>query len=129
MQNYLEYSFNIILNIFYRSGYRALDPEFGQNRIRNNVFWNDNNVHLQKYYTLYSLHILVYINSQRYSLHFSLMELIQKKDTKFIRRTYKSLFFPLPFLNFFILLFQTSPFPIPSLPHSLTLDILPRLIF
>ena len=32
-QNYLEYSFNSILNIFNHSGYRALDPEFGQNRI------------------------------------------------------------------------------------------------
>ena len=35
LQNYPENSFNSILNIFYRSGYRALDPEFGQNRIRN----------------------------------------------------------------------------------------------
>ena len=35
LQNYLEYSFKSILNIFYRSGFRALDPEFGQNRIRN----------------------------------------------------------------------------------------------
>ena len=32
LQNYLEYSLNNKLNIFYRSGYRALDPEFGQNR-------------------------------------------------------------------------------------------------
>ena len=38
LQNYLEYSFYSILNIFYRSGYRALDPEFGQNRIRNTDF-------------------------------------------------------------------------------------------
>ena len=33
LHNYLEYSFNSILNIFYRLGYRALDPEFSQNRI------------------------------------------------------------------------------------------------
>ena len=33
MQNYLEYLINSILDIFYCSGYRALDPEFGQNRI------------------------------------------------------------------------------------------------
>ena len=33
LQNYLEYSFCSILNIFYCSGCRALDPEFGQNRI------------------------------------------------------------------------------------------------
>ena len=33
LQNYLEFSFNSILNIFYRSGYRALDPKFCQNRI------------------------------------------------------------------------------------------------
>ena len=32
LQNYIEYSFKSILNIFYRSGYRALDPKFGQNR-------------------------------------------------------------------------------------------------
>ena len=37
LQNYLENSFKSILNIFYRSGYRALDPKFGQNRIRNTV--------------------------------------------------------------------------------------------
>ena len=33
MHSYLEYSFNSILNIFYRSGYSALDPEFSKNRI------------------------------------------------------------------------------------------------
>ena len=33
LQNYLEYSFNSILNIFCRSRYRAQDPEFGQHRI------------------------------------------------------------------------------------------------
>ena len=33
LQNYLEFSFNSILNISYRSGYRALDPKFCQNRI------------------------------------------------------------------------------------------------
>ena len=38
LQNYLENSFNSILNIFYRSGYRDLDPKFGQNRIRNTGF-------------------------------------------------------------------------------------------
>ena len=38
LQKYLEYSLNSILNIFYRSGYRAMDPEFGQNRIRNTDF-------------------------------------------------------------------------------------------
>ena len=32
-QNYLEYLLNSISNIFYRSGYRALDPEIGKNRI------------------------------------------------------------------------------------------------
>ena len=32
-QNYLEYSFNSILNVVYRSRYSALDPEFGKNRI------------------------------------------------------------------------------------------------
>ena len=31
-QNYLRNLFNSILNIFYRSGYRALDQKFGQNR-------------------------------------------------------------------------------------------------
>ena len=35
LPNYLEYSLKSILIIFYRLGYRALDPEFGQNRIRN----------------------------------------------------------------------------------------------
>ena len=33
LQNYLEFSFNSILNISYRSGNRALDPKFCQNRI------------------------------------------------------------------------------------------------
>ena len=33
IRNYLEFSFNSILNISYRSGYRALDPTFCQNRI------------------------------------------------------------------------------------------------
>ena len=33
LQNYLELSFNSILNISYRLGYRALDPKFCQNRI------------------------------------------------------------------------------------------------
>ena len=33
LQNYLEYSFNSILMISFRSGDRALDPKFGQNRI------------------------------------------------------------------------------------------------
>ena len=33
LQNYLEFSFKSILNISYRSGYRALDPKFCQNRI------------------------------------------------------------------------------------------------
>ena len=32
-QNYPEFSFNIILNISYRSGYRTLDPKFCLNRI------------------------------------------------------------------------------------------------
>ena len=33
LQNYLEFSINSILNIFHRSGYRGLDPEFGQSHI------------------------------------------------------------------------------------------------
>ena len=48
--NYLEYSCNGILNIFYRSEYRALDPEFGQNRIRNTA-WGVN--WLRSYVFLY----------------------------------------------------------------------------
>ena len=38
LQNYPEYSINSISNIFYHSGYRALDPEFGQNRIHTPAF-------------------------------------------------------------------------------------------
>ena len=44
LQNYLEYSFNSIINISYRSVYRALDPKFVQNRIRNTALkaWSKN---------------------------------------------------------------------------------------
>ena len=38
LQNYLKYSFNSILSIFHRSGYRGPTSEFGQNRIHNTGF-------------------------------------------------------------------------------------------
>ena len=51
LQNYLEYSLNSILNIFYHSWYRALDPDFGQNRVHITEY---NDLTLALYWKQYS---------------------------------------------------------------------------